>query len=89
MVRGKIRVAIGFVTLVTLVAGAQMNERREGGSPRVVVVQPQPQPPAGPIPMIAMREYAEQLRVRGDRPRNWPIGCAARRMRLTRWPCSR
>lgn len=68
MVRGKIRVAIGFVTLVTLVAGAQMNERREGGSPRVVVVQPQPQPPAGPgpIPMIAMREYAQQLRARAQ-----------------------
>jgi len=68
MVRGKTRVAIGFVTFVTLVAGAQMNERREGGMPPMVVVQPQPQPPAGPgfIPMVAMREYAQQLRARAQ-----------------------
>jgi hypothetical protein len=66
MIRGKIRVAIGFVTVLTLVAAAQMNERREGGSPRVVVMPSQTQPPAGPgpIPMMAMREYAEQLRAR-------------------------
>jgi hypothetical protein len=89
MVRGKILLIVGLVTILALVSAAQTDERREAGPPRVVVVQPQPQPPVGPgpayqvimdpkpgfmppqppvgpgpIPLMRMREYAEQLRAR-------------------------
>jgi tetratricopeptide (TPR) repeat protein len=65
MVRRKIIVAIGLVAILALVSSAQTNERREGGPPPAVV-QAQPQPPVGPgvIPLMRMKEYAEQLRAR-------------------------
>lgn len=66
MTRSEVFAAVALVTILALVSAAQTDVRREGGPPRIVMMPPQVQPPAGPgpIPFIAMREYAEQLRAR-------------------------
>jgi hypothetical protein len=66
MMRGKILAVIGFVAVLALVVTAQPGERREDGPPPMMVMAVPPQPPvgSGPMPALALREYAEQLRMR-------------------------
>jgi hypothetical protein len=66
MTRERILVVLGLVVVLTLVATAQPSEPREGSPPPTAIMPMSPQGPLGPgpVPALALREYAEQLRAR-------------------------